>query len=71
LFSTQSVVKFGQMAISSYKRYGLSVTNSTHVGQMFHGGLATTTSTPTSAAGTVDFRQLGQVAYWNYQQSSY
>lgn len=68
-----SVFYVQEFIANSYKRVGVSVSDTSSCLQMFHGSLATTTSSPTAVVATSDIRNLANnyLRYWNYQQSSY
>jgi hypothetical protein len=73
MFSTQSILGALEFNDRSYKRMGVSVSNTSSCHPAFHGFLATTSTSPVATVRTSDVRNHATAhrRNWFYNQSSY
>ena len=70
VITSQSRLGLLENAMGVYKRIGNSTTNATTTPVLFHGYLATTTVSASSAIGTVNVRSTTGRMYWNYAETT-
>jgi hypothetical protein len=71
VITTQSRLGLLENAMGAFKRIGNSTTNATSCPQLFHGYLATTTISASSAIATADVRSTTGRAYWNFAETTH
>jgi hypothetical protein len=73
MFSTQSVLGVAEFSQQSIKRLGLSISNTSTNMLVWHGTIATTSSSPVGTIRTSDIRNQASQnrRYWFMQQSDY
>jgi len=71
VITTQSRLGLLENAMGAYKLIGNSTTNSTTCPQLFHGFLATTTISASSAIATANVRSTTGRAYWNFAETTH
>jgi len=71
VITTQSRLGLLENAMGAFKLIGNSTTNATSCQLLWHGHLATTTLSASSAIATADVRSTTGRAYWNYAQTTH